>query len=867
MRRLVAFPGGEGSSLMARKVIGPTGSRRRRWLFLCTAMAAIAMAVLFIPSAFAVHDEGVFQLDGNALTSLGSTPAMPTATDDADSICGMFHGSNDGTNPAGNDRCNVPGTTQNPGSFPTASTTTSRASFVTDGSGPFPSGAADDQYTGGSKDSSDISTWVYKNAASSNDKSDIQNAFAAFYTAGNGDKLVYFGGDRTSNSGDENTAFWFLQSPAKETVCSNISGSGCPFTQDGTVGGTPATHVAANPGPDNCLVPQGQTTGISFTTGLACTGSSVGDSYGDILVVSAFTGGGNLPNTTAYEWIGNGFAKGASTQFCGTSSCTTLKILDTSPGCSPTLTGDSACAITDQNVKYQTCPSTGQCVAGQNPMPTASPWLYSEKSSDNTNSGANACTTAANKFCPGVYFEAGLNLTKLGLQSECTSTFVMDTRSSQSVDSSLQDLAVGQVGSCGTAISTTPKNGAGDTTAPDDPSSANALSIGTGTVTATDLADLTVTGTGSWTGTLKFFLCGPITVGTCDGTTNVGLQIGSDMTVGPSSGTSDGSGGRLIGSSAALLTSAANKSTGAPGHYCWRAEFHSGTTNVPDKADSSTTECFVVNPVTPTLSTSASCTDSLGAAASPCILGDTLSDTATLGGTATEPGTTGPNSVFPSIYQGNATPTLSKAGGTITWTLYPPDSSGNTQCTTTQSLTTSTAAVTGNDTYPTASQPPISYSTTVSDPIGTWTFAASYGGDNPNTLNKSDSCSTTSPDTNEQVTVTATSSTATAQSWLPQDTAIISATGGTPAGTVTFSLYESADCSGTAVQTFSDRPVALNTGDSQYEASTNNSTYYTTTKTISWRAVFSSTNGIPGSTSHCETMSVSTLNNDLGPGS
>src|SRR5436853_4350779 len=52
---------------MARKVIGPTGSRRRRWLFLCTSAVAIAMAVIFIPSAFAVHDLG-FQLDGEVST-------------------------------------------------------------------------------------------------------------------------------------------------------------------------------------------------------------------------------------------------------------------------------------------------------------------------------------------------------------------------------------------------------------------------------------------------------------------------------------------------------------------------------------------------------------------------------------------------------------------------------------------------------------------------------------------------------------------------------------------------------------------------------------------------------------------------------
>jgi len=38
---------------MARKVIGPTGSRRRRWLFLCTTIAAFAAAGFYISGAFA----------------------------------------------------------------------------------------------------------------------------------------------------------------------------------------------------------------------------------------------------------------------------------------------------------------------------------------------------------------------------------------------------------------------------------------------------------------------------------------------------------------------------------------------------------------------------------------------------------------------------------------------------------------------------------------------------------------------------------------------------------------------------------------------------------------------------------------------
>jgi hypothetical protein len=108
-------------------------------------------------------------------------------------------------------------------------------------------------------------------------------------------------------------------------------------------------------------------------------------------------------------------------------------------------------------------------------------------------------------------------------------------------------------------------------------------------------------------------------------------------------------------------------------------------------------------------------------------------------------------------------------------------------------------------------------------------------------------------------------STTTAQSWLPQDTATITAAGGSDiAGTVTFQLFESADCTGTVVQTFADRPVTGNQTDG-FTATTNNETYYTTATTISWRATFTSTNSVgSGDPSHCETMTVSVLDNDTG---
>src|SRR6266550_867179 len=53
----------EGGADMTR-IIGAPRSRRRTWLFLSTIAPALAVAVLFIPSALAVHDEA-FQLEGH----------------------------------------------------------------------------------------------------------------------------------------------------------------------------------------------------------------------------------------------------------------------------------------------------------------------------------------------------------------------------------------------------------------------------------------------------------------------------------------------------------------------------------------------------------------------------------------------------------------------------------------------------------------------------------------------------------------------------------------------------------------------------------------------------------------------------------
>ncbi len=120
----------------------------------------------------------------------------------------------------------------------------------------------------------------------------------------------------------------------------------------------------------------------------------------------------------------------------------------------------------------------------------------------------------------------------------------------------------------------------------------------------------------------------------------------------------------------------------------------------------------------------------------------------------------------------------------------------------------------------------------------------------------------------EQVTITSTASTTTTQKWLPQDTAHVTAQGGaTVAGNVVFKLYESIDCTGTAVQTFGSGTATdpLIPVDANGNATTNNTTYYMDTNIqISWKATFTSTNGVAsGNPAPCERSDIANLDDDI----
>jgi hypothetical protein len=501
--------------------------------------------------------------------------------------------------------------------------------------------------------------------------------------------------------------------------------------------------------------------------------------------------------------------------------------------------------VTFRVFTWVTSGGAGTCFVGNDSPPCwgANPQTLSQNAAEGqvNQSPIAAADNKINNLAleTGQFAEFGVDLTAAGIipANSCQSfpqTIWESRASASSFVSSIEDVSVEKHtigGGCTTTLSTQENKAASS-------------SIGTGVVSSgTDTATLTISGVPMWGGTLTWYLCGPVSTDGCD---SHGVQVTS-RTVSNSSPASD------FISGTANLTSV--------GRYCWHAHFEpdaaSKTAGVLAGDDNGSNECFTITAVTPTLTTSATCS------ASPCILGSTLNDTATLSGTASSPGTNGTGGdtgLYKSINATNGQP----ADNSISWTLYGPAADGSAQCTTTKTLSPSSVQVSGDGTYG-----PVSYTTSAAtDGVGTYTFAASYPGQSPNTNAASDVACANGAANGEQVTVTSQATTTTTQKWLPQDSAHVTASGGaTVAGYVVFQLFESTDCSGTAVQTFGGDPAARITVDASGNATTNNTTYYVDRNVqISWRATFTSTNGVgSGSPAPCERSDIANLNDNAGP--
>jgi hypothetical protein len=341
---------------------------------------------------------------------------------------------------------------------------------------------------------------------------------------------------------------------------------------------------------------------------------------------------------------------------------------------------------------------------------------------------------------------------------------------------------------CTSTTVTTPKTAAGENIP------AGGLPIGTGVVGVKDSAVVDVVGgTAPPTGSVAFSLCKMDSPGLC---TTGGTSIGSTGLTGSAYPVT-------VLSPTAYVTSA--------GRYCWRALWSGDSANgIPGSSDSSASECFTVNPVTPGLATTAG---------ADVYLGQPVSDSATLTDTATQPA----NPVINTTGASGA-----PAGGTITFKLYGPDS-----CTT-LAYTSPTVSVSGNGTY---STPTPQFAPTAA---GTYHWVAVYSGSSPNTNGTTHNADCT--DTNEDVVVnTVASSLTSAQRWVPNDSVTVSApAGGDLKGKVTFTLYDDATCTGSVVYGPVDASVS---GASPQTVSSSNATAVTSSGSYSWKVAYASENG------------------------
>jgi len=239
------------------------------------------------------------------------------------------------------------------------------------------------------------------------------------YFTGGGSKDVndipqwlYSPGD-VSPDKDSITDAYAAAYPAR--LCSNAASDSCTVDGDCPAGGVCEDHEVIYFGADRFSNGGDAQIGFWFfkndvsldpIAGNTGTFSGV-HSVGDLLVLSDFTQGGRISTIKVYEWVGAG--------------------------------GDTGGGVLDLVVEGVDCATTpgGDAVCGTvNPSSTPSPWPYIPKAG------------VSGTFPAGSIYEAGLDLSRLGIETGCFSSFLAETRSSQSVSAQLKDFALGAFESC-----------------------------------------------------------------------------------------------------------------------------------------------------------------------------------------------------------------------------------------------------------------------------------------------------------------------------------------------------------------------------------------------------------------------------------
>ncbi len=161
----------------------------------------------------------------------------------------------------------------------------------------------------------------------------------------------------------------------------------------------------------------------------------------------------------------------------------------------------------------------------------------------------------------GALYEGGIDLTALGLDTGCFSSFMAETRSSQETTSTLSDFVLGNFSFCAPPTIETQ-------------ASDSSVSVGD---SVTDTATLSGS-KGAVEGTVDFFLCGPGS--SAPDCSTGGTKVGATKTISNGSAVSDA------------------YQADTAGTYCFRAEYTpaQGSKYLAESHTNKTTECFEVKP-------------------------------------------------------------------------------------------------------------------------------------------------------------------------------------------------------------------------------------------------------------------------------
>jgi len=290
----------------------------------------------------------------------------------------------------------------NPGNIPTSTQTSVTGQHGHDVIGTFisdPPIATDLIYTGGgSKDFNEITDWGQVAKGTGPPKDDIEHGYAAKYiNPVDSHSILVFGGDRATNNGDANLGFWFFQNPVSPNNSGGFSG----------------THK-----------------------------------NGDVFVLSAFSGGGGTSTIRVLVWVGTPDTAGPGGSDSGAvARCATFGngtgIIDPKSDTTQFPLG-SLCDITGASPLAGTGVTNGASVSVS--------WQYINGDSAQggkapLGTGVN-CTTAPCNIPTPDFFEGVIDLTNLGLATECFASFLLETRSSAEVSAVLKDFALGTFESC-----------------------------------------------------------------------------------------------------------------------------------------------------------------------------------------------------------------------------------------------------------------------------------------------------------------------------------------------------------------------------------------------------------------------------------